>query len=725
MANNNILKRVFEGWRIDNGGSADNFLNQNLILINNRINRRIDLLNTRINERIDTINNNIFDSCFNNIDDNGNWSFKSKYIFSDENIIIDPSNTLIIEGSILTKNRIYQEINSDPSWNAVNGYYGLAKDAYPALSESTAEKATEEWMSYITETPEPIRRSRPHGLLWCAEKNIFISANFASTNQHKITTSPDGINWTGRDLLDPLGNIVTSCINRNVAYSKELDLFVMVGITQNSSFQNISTSNDGINWQQIPTTETIGKIYIDVVWAKELGLFVAVSSSPNTTEQIAISYNGINWSLHTIPSNLGGYQSVCWSAELGLLVVVRNGTNGVATSTDGINWIPRTTPNNRHFRVVWSAPLGLFVICSVGTGEALPTPQPPPNTKIISSPDGINWTYRNTPNDFSYRGLIWATGLNCFLASGTTDELLISFDGINWKSEILPNSFTNRCMCYSDELGIIVLGQDDALSNYLTSSLKGRPPTSYNVFDSSFNNIDNDGNWTLKVKEIYGDSNINVTCPNLFVDISSGTCAIGDINALNGGIGIVTDTSSKNVLIGDVGDNSNGIKIAVSDNSKLINIDTRDGTCSLGDINGIGNNTKIFLDDNSSVIEVRADKGYITHQCGKMARTEEIRQTIGDHLEPSANFFTTNNQNVQLYKVDAYFNPLTPKQDGWYCYLFNFDSEINLTSDDGKTIIGKITGPSVGTYPIQKWSTQRISLVWVDAISDYVWSVGE
>ena len=63
MANNNILKRVFEGWRIDNGGSADNFLNQNLILINNRINTRIDLLNTRINERIDTINNNIFDSC--------------------------------------------------------------------------------------------------------------------------------------------------------------------------------------------------------------------------------------------------------------------------------------------------------------------------------------------------------------------------------------------------------------------------------------------------------------------------------------------------------------------------------------------------------------------------------------------------------------------------------------------------------------------------------------
>ena len=31
----------------------------------------------------------------------------------------------------------------------------------------------------------------------------------------------------------------------------------------------------------------------------------------------------------------------------------------------------------------------------------------------------------------------------------------------------------------------------------LTSSLKGRPPTSYNVFDSSFNSIDETGKWTF------------------------------------------------------------------------------------------------------------------------------------------------------------------------------------------------------------------------------------
>ena len=32
----------------------------------------------------------------------------------------------------------------------------------------------------------------------------------------------------------------------------------------------------------------------------------------------------------------------------------------------------------------------------------------------------------------------------------------------------------------------------------MTSSLKGRPPTSYNVFDNSFNSIDETGKWTFQ-----------------------------------------------------------------------------------------------------------------------------------------------------------------------------------------------------------------------------------
>jgi hypothetical protein len=53
----------------------------------------------------------------------------------------------------------------------------------------------------------------------------------------------------------------------------------------------------------------------------------------------------------------------------------------------------------------------------------------------------------------------------------------------------------------------------------MTSSLKGRPPTSYNVFDSSLNSIDEYGNWTLKpivtttayIRDLTGISTINST----------------------------------------------------------------------------------------------------------------------------------------------------------------------------------------------------------------------
>jgi len=51
----------------------------------------------------------------------------------------------------------------------------------------------------------------------------------------------------------------------------------------------------------------------------------------------------------------------------------------------------------------------------------------------------------------------------------------------------------------------------------MISSLSGRPPTSYNVFDSSFNSIDQSGNWTVSkittttanITELLGISTIN------------------------------------------------------------------------------------------------------------------------------------------------------------------------------------------------------------------------
>jgi hypothetical protein len=85
-----------------------------------------------------------------------------------------------------------------------------------------------------------------------------------------------------------------------------------------------------------------------------------------------------------------------------------------------------------------------------------------------------------------------------FVATSHTANIIFSSNGVNWTS---VNTASARSICWSPELGIFVtIGQS---GNVYTSSLKDRPPTSYNVFDSSFNRIDENGRWDF--------SNINVT----------------------------------------------------------------------------------------------------------------------------------------------------------------------------------------------------------------------
>jgi len=80
--------------------------------------------------------------------------------------------------------------------------------------------------------------------------------------------------------------------------------------------------------------------------------------------------------------------------------------------------------------------------------------------------------------------------------------MIYSYDGLNWI--LAPDvAFQHwKSICWSPELGIFaavgfLTGSGYTDRKVMTSSLKGRPPTSYNVFDSSFNSIDESGNWSF------------------------------------------------------------------------------------------------------------------------------------------------------------------------------------------------------------------------------------
>ena len=107
----------------------------------------------------------------------------------------DVSNNIIT-----TTHRIYQEISGDISWNSVNGYYGLAKDAYPRntcpyLTQSrifTAQTAVSSWTGYASSNDSNAWRN----VCWSPELGLFVATAEVGTN--RVMTSPDGITWTGQ-----------------------------------------------------------------------------------------------------------------------------------------------------------------------------------------------------------------------------------------------------------------------------------------------------------------------------------------------------------------------------------------------------------------------------------------------------------------------------------------------------------------------------------------------
>ena len=171
-----------------------------------------------------------------------------------------------------------------------------------------------------------------------------------------------------------------------------------------------------------------------------------------TTEQSFIS---------RVSAEDNNWRAIAWSPELGLFAAVSNtGTNDrVMTSPDGINWTIRVTPaDNNWYGITWSAELGLFAAVSIsGT-----------NDRVMTSPDGINWTIRVTPADNNWFAVAWSPELGLFAAistSGTDDRVMISPNGIDWTIGVTPVDNNWVAIAWSPELGLFaavaITGTDD------------------------------------------------------------------------------------------------------------------------------------------------------------------------------------------------------------------------------------------------------------------------
>jgi hypothetical protein len=425
-----------------------------------------------------------------------NLNMKNNNIININTLTGDVSNNIIT-----TTSRIYQEISGDISWNAVNSYYGLAKDAYPSLNPYVSgEKAVSSWKDRVPVTQRLTTfKTAWYGICWSPELRLFVSVGLSEIQQGSVersafvTTSSDGITWTP----DSSRNLIRWM---SVCWSPECRLFVAV-----STAGAIMYSPDGKNWNLNNVT---GRWYA-ICWSKELGLFVAVEE---TGTRITRSSNGISWNTITIQSTI---INICWSPQLGLFVAVGGGN--IVTSTDGTTWISRlsTNPEVKLRDVCWSPELQIFV--AVGSGFQSNEKM----ERLITSSNGITWTSRSLPISETWKNLTWSPQLGIFvLLNDGVGQVLISGDGINWKYIPGINVKSWDC-CWCAELGIFVSCNVYELH---TSSLIGRTPTSYNVFDSSFNSIDESGNWTFS----------KITTPAANITDLSGVITINGLTGITG-----------------------------------------------------------------------------------------------------------------------------------------------------------------------------------------------
>jgi hypothetical protein len=360
---------------------------------------------------------------------------------------------------ITTNRRIYQEISGDISWSAVNGYYGLAKDAYPSLNPySSGDLAVRTWTARTV--PQANNWS---SVCWSPQLRIFVAVAINGSN--RVMISSNGVDWIAR--LAAQDNQW-----RSVCWSPELRRFVAVSIDGNN---RVMYSSNGLDWTSAPVITNGIYDWISVCWSPELGLFVSVSQYDN---RHMYSNNGINWTV-IIRSYASDWRSVCWSPQLILFVAVSSGEPKI--SKNGIDWTQITlltpTPlwtNGTFWKsVCWSPQLGLFVAVADGG-----------TYKAMTSSNGINWTYiLNVPSG-TWWNVTWSPELELFVASAHSGNIMTSPDGINWTSRTALAGIWYSS-CWSPELGIFV-AVGYGTNRVMTSSLKGRPPTSYNVFDNTY-----------------------------------------------------------------------------------------------------------------------------------------------------------------------------------------------------------------------------------------------
>ena len=259
-------------------------------------------------------------------------------------------------------------------------------------------------------------------------------------------------------------------VAKSIAYSEELDLFVIVGDSG-----AIYSSTDFENWTKRTSHTTQG--LNSVTYSSELHLFMAVGKSG----VILSSSNGTDWTNITTSMQYSAeLEKVIYSSDINKFVIV--GKTGVVITSDGSTWNTVQSASLADlYSISYSEELNLYV--AVGSDGYIFKSSDLNNSwedvlhiysqfndvfyasgvfvavnesgKIYTSNDGTNWGVKASKNS-SLEGIVYSYINNIFVVVGAYGKIITSYNNIDWETvaEYPPVNFYS--IAYSKDKNLFI-----------------------------------------------------------------------------------------------------------------------------------------------------------------------------------------------------------------------------------------------------------------------------
>lgn len=272
----------------------------------------------------------------------------------------------------------------------------------------------------------------------------FMDMNGKTSTGDAVTYSTDGVNKSFNCMIS----------GQNASGRR-----MVVGVGENGA---IGYSYDGQTWNCNTRSNPLGVFTLSSVAFGTPGggkRWVAVCSDISLTQYpVIISDDGINWRRvedSSLAAIGGGWTSIVWGGDKFVAVRSLTGTASqrIMTSPDGITWTYRTAPAANNWKSVaygGSATIKFVAVATTG----LTTDQ------IMTSPDGITWTARTSVAANIWNSVTWGNGSTgqrwvAVAENGTTaNQVMTSADGITWTARTISATNTWNSICFGQNIAL-------------------------------------------------------------------------------------------------------------------------------------------------------------------------------------------------------------------------------------------------------------------------------